>query len=194
MKKIFLFFACFFCSSVTFASTNFVVAGPAVDLNISRINGSPWGLANSYGVTSIYHPGCTSAYYPQGRCHPSLNLTDFTKYDIASLLQQTVHGSNAICIGGGYCGESNTFIITYPASTWVSTIKVYAHDAIGASTKAHLELWVNGAYVSWQDVKSAGGWIEFPVAKYTNKIEFKSVQERGTAGGDESVISRIVSY
>lgn len=193
MKKLVCFFALLFCSSIAFSGTQLVVGGPSLDVNFSRVNGNQWGLANSYGVNSIYHPACTSYYYALGHCHPTTNLTDFTRSDIKSALQQANVGQ-AICIGGGFCGESNTLIVSYLANTWVSTLKVYAHDRIGSSTKAHLQLWVNGSFISEKDVLKDGGWIDFSVNNYTNQIELRSVQEAHNAGGDELAISRLVSY
>lgn len=106
----------------------------------------------------------------------------------------TANGATqGLCIGGAMCGTTNYVYVQYPGS-YVSNVLVTAHDNVGDKTGALLELWVNGALFSRQDVKAAGSTLIFDVYRPVWQLQFRSVQKDGRSGGDETMLLNLQTF
>lgn len=101
---------------------------------------------------------------------------------------------HGVCIGGEICGKNDKLTILYPNGSWVNGIAVGAHDDVGSVRKAHLQIYVNGSFAGEQDVLRNGSTLNFPIHTFVSKIEFVSVKEDHSAGGDETDILQAQSY
>ena len=84
--------------------------------------------------------------------------------------------------------------MTYPAGTYLQKVTIYAHDNVGNKTDALLQLYIDGALIGELDVKKAGSNLEFPVNRYVQIMQLKSINLNRGPGGDETVVTSIQSY
>ena len=96
-----------------------------------------------------------------------------------------------VCIGGEICGKSDTVTVDLPPSSYISTVKVYAHDNVGSNHGAHLNLYLDGVKKGELDVKSSGTTLVFPLYTVGSRIVFLSTQADGSSAGDETVLQHI---
>lgn len=99
--------------------------------------------------------------------------------------------SMSICIGGEICGRYDTVTVNVPSPSYITYVRVYAHDNVGDKRGARLHLYLDGVERGDKDVLSAGGWIVFPLSVRGSQIVFRSTNSEGTYSGDETVIQQI---
>jgi hypothetical protein len=101
-----------------------------------------------------------------------------------------------ICFGGELCGKNDQVTVLYMSSSsnFLTNVNVRAHDHVGDKFKAHLQLWADGVLIGEKDVSKNGSWLNFQLDRNVFRLEFRSVHERGAAGGDETVITWIQTY
>lgn len=98
------------------------------------------------------------------------------------------------CIGGEICGKNSLVSVEYYSTTYVSALRVLAHDDVGQKSKAHLQLWADGQLIGEQDVLRAGSWLSFPVGRRVNNLMLISVNENHAPNGDETVVEYLLTY
>ena len=99
-----------------------------------------------------------------------------------------------ICIGGGKCGRESSINVLYPAGTYLQKVVIRAHDSVGDSTNALLQLYVDGVFVNELDVKSGGSDLEYTIGRFVQNMQLKSINKNRGSGGDETAVSHILSY
>lgn len=97
-----------------------------------------------------------------------------------------------IGIGGAIYGQQTGYGFGLAGRPLIRQVKVYAHDRIGSSHKAHLICYIDGQVVGRLDVKKKGSWLYFNVNRHGNNVSFKSVHEANKPGGDETFIHTVI--
>ena len=83
------------------------------------------------------------------------------------------------CIGGQICGGTNNTINVYVPEVVIGDVYVYAHDNVGQTHKAKLELYVDGSFVARKDVLQGGGYITFSVSRFGSIVTLRSIHQDG---------------
>ncbi|MFS1518470.1 hypothetical protein V1503_18715 [Bacillus sp. SCS-151] len=100
-----------------------------------------------------------------------------------------------VCIGGTECGGNSEY---HQENLWgkkyIKQIIVYAHDRVGSTSTANLELYIDGELVDSQAVFEEGSFLIYNVEREGSYIRFYSVHENGLKQGDETFIATIDAY
>lgn len=97
-----------------------------------------------------------------------------------------------VCIGGELCGKDDTVTVDVPPSSYITYVRVYAHDNVGQKTGARLHLYVDGVHRGDLDVRSAGSYLRFSVYAEGSRLVFRSTNTDGSSAGDETVLQEIL--